>query len=361
MSKIEGSSQSPIRLDVDESDVFEDWNANDWIGCGRVWSDIPDYVQAEKMRLLTVPNHFAELLPAEDNTVNHLLKYQIPLTIEKTDITHDIHLAFNADPPDSSLQITLGQSWLDSNQSVRSTNTNLALPFWVLTFFSAARKARISQKRWQDAINWAHKVNTGTGIRESFLRTLSVTPWSGPIPGVWTDGQLEDLWRLLGDIPLESPLLNAMLTVASLRLKSESSTAVLTTDFSNAITYRATMDGSEAQLSSILSRIHSFNYRKVLVIVHYPEFHWGACLIDLDQRIVRFGDGLHRGLPSIFTQNLLVWLKESFQVDRGEQFEVMNDLPCRRQKTIIHAELLPSMLLSIMSLTKSYERRNKPV
>ncbi|THU96541.1 hypothetical protein K435DRAFT_797224 [Dendrothele bispora CBS 962.96] len=272
------SGITPLDIDNDNITGTGVWNEEEWIQCGQTWSDVPDVVKAERACLCTVPEEFLVLLPKPTNT--HI----IPTWKSLQD-----------------LENSLGQSWFDGTQSIHSTQTDLSLPFWVLTFFGAALKARTNQIRWATSLEWVHnQASLELSMHDSIELvelTLVEIPWCGPIPGVRTDGKIEDLWRLLGDNALDSAVLDAMLKVSALWLEEEDPNSMIkiaTTEFSNAITFRHNMDRMKAYLDKFQRLIQSKRYSRILVVVHYPVYHWGACLIDFEHCIVNFGDGLRR-------------------------------------------------------------------
>lgn len=77
-------------------------------------------------------------------------------------------------------------------------------------------------------------------------------------------------------------------------------------------------------------RDNVWSFSNLLFVAHSPPFHWVACLVDSENKLVWFGDGLCRPPPSDFINGLSKWLQEGF----GFGFTVLEDLQCGMKNDI---------------------------
>ena len=71
-------------------------------------------------------------------------------------------------------------------------------------------------------------------------------------------------------------------------------------------------------------------------MAHSPPFHWVACLVDFENKLVRFGNGLRRPPPAEFINGLSEWLQEGF----GFAFTVLEDLQCGMQNDMYSCPII---------------------
>ncbi|THU80615.1 hypothetical protein K435DRAFT_809733 [Dendrothele bispora CBS 962.96] len=64
----------PVHEDLDEiGPINEAFHDTEWIGCGRIYKDIPSVVATERAKLLQIPDEYTSLLPNPTDSVDKLL------------------------------------------------------------------------------------------------------------------------------------------------------------------------------------------------------------------------------------------------------------------------------------------------
>ncbi|KAJ7120688.1 hypothetical protein C8R43DRAFT_1136631 [Mycena crocata] len=339
-SPFPGGAKQGVSIDLvsDDEAVFD---RGEWIGLGKLFSDVPPYVADACRAVRQISALLMRKLPSPDMLVSEFLTVRLPQIIaEKSRFPRRPSAWFSDDIPNCEpdkvwsiripplsflrdLESAVSQAWLNGAQSiVDPDDKNLRLPLWTIAFYREILTLREAQQRWAESKNWlpgdecwilnhvawnSHHVGTNSGQLD----------WTRLIDDEWLcgeniDGMMYDVETCLS----EYPILAASTIIAYLSFQRE-------------ITKFATrQEPPNRNLKRFLARyVAQIKAGKTTMYfpVHINNNHWIAFKIDFANRTFGYGDSMSRSsAPKTFPfiEHLETWLSAEFP---GEKFTNTGD------------------------------------
>lgn len=144
---------------------------DDWIGCGRVYDDLPETVRASCAAELEVPTEFSVLIPSASLPISALITMHLPaicITMASGTKTNNLFICSPAPPLSfdlvsnltippqeilSALLPLLPQAWLDG-VSLRHPAASVPLPLWVVKLWMVLLPIATARVAWTEAYQW---------------------------------------------------------------------------------------------------------------------------------------------------------------------------------------------------------------
>ncbi|KAJ7255123.1 hypothetical protein B0H12DRAFT_1071051 [Mycena haematopus] len=337
------------------------WNPAEWISANKIYRDVPPVVEAARLDLLKIPPKFTHKLPPKTLSIAQLLEFDLPPVMEHTGTPMDVDsehfsdlvptgeleeiLPFLVVPTHKELGRLLnevGQAWFDGKKSLLTwTNPDIALPFWITTYWGEILDAIEAKERWLAAASWM-RLRGKTGEELVQKRTVedlwNVLGWHGSVRG-FAGVSVQDLASFFSTDFLGSNLVDAMVDLLSVRLKSaggrhSDTTVIANTTFSQFIELLRPGEDGNCVISShpgakkYLDKYGSWFRTGAQTELHFVMYrdpkHWTTCKIDFHDKHIRYGDGLKWERPEDFFLALKSWTAEHFP---DVEFLVTEDLP----------------------------------
>ncbi|KAJ7445401.1 hypothetical protein B0H11DRAFT_1930622 [Mycena galericulata] len=230
-----------------------------------------------------------------------------------------------------------GQAWFDGNTSMCTwLIPEIALPFWVLTYWDEMLNACESQACWLRAEAWINRTEK-TAEEATMKLTIrglwNVLPWHGNLGSI----PVAHLAALFSTNYLGSDIVDALIALLSLRLRlsqdtiSQNSLIVDSTFASMVRMLLPVVDGvalgpiNTSQTGRDKHRVWSMDkdHQYLHLVLYRPPKHWTACRLDFKNHQIQYGDGLHWSRPQEFFDALECWLRQR----DATEFIVTDDLP----------------------------------
>ncbi|KAJ7455071.1 hypothetical protein FB451DRAFT_1184404 [Mycena latifolia] len=194
-----------VLSDNEETQLSTKWDPDKWISCGKIYYDVPPFVDTARRTMLEIPASFAQKLPSKSMSISQLLRCDLPprsdgaenMDIDSdlftpTEPMHDIEdvLPFLALPTRTMLNLMVsmfGQAWFDGQKSIRTwLNPEIAFPFWVLTYWGEMLDVCESKDAWLRAESWMNRAGKTADEKTMNLTVRglwNVLRWHGHLQG----------------------------------------------------------------------------------------------------------------------------------------------------------------------------------
>ncbi|KAJ7291984.1 hypothetical protein C8J57DRAFT_1212398 [Mycena rebaudengoi] len=303
-------SMDVIRNDDEEDlDLAALWDPAHWIACGKRYSDLPPIVEVARRNVVQTPTSIQRLLPPKSISILQLLCFDLPPVVDD-ELAMDIdHETYSDTEPTSDLDIaeilaflalhnrrmlnqivdTFGQAWFDGKKSISvSFNPEVVYPFWVLTYWGTMLDACEARDKWVVAQSWlgrTGKTEEEKAMKQTVLGLWSAAPWGGSLRDLGGLMSL-DLANFFSSDYLSGGIVNAMLTVLSLRLTASGDHTALITNTTFATFIRLLLpivDGvatgsisasGEEYLNKYGRWFQTFDHSHLYLVLYRPESHW---------------------------------------------------------------------------------------
>ncbi|KAJ7055055.1 hypothetical protein C8F01DRAFT_1234841 [Mycena amicta] len=352
---------------IDDDDLkTEDlrWKEDEWIGCQRIWRDIPRSTAIQAERTRRIPPEVEQTLPASLlSPAGFFTTSKLPLFDPDDDDDDDAtNIGFDVAPPTfiptSPLELPLlplktiqrldaqfAQAWFDGKKSIRvrdSAGVIRFMPLWGGTYAARVRAVARIFVVWKLAIYWIYEERNIEEPEESEWRARtinmlsSIPGWEGALPGPDDNFRFENLPELLGENMLHECVVDGLVRDVRRRLIQRDGTTgetlLVGLDFSQFLVERAANElghRGEGELKKYADLLRSPAGPRYLAFpLHSPPFHWAACIIDLREGRIRFGDSLQHARPLVLFSELQKWLKNDVGL---KTLKTSNNLPCGSQ------------------------------
>ena len=354
-------SESPITdLTVDE---FGDIAL--WIGQGKQYHNVPEYVSNELCRRTSALPMATSLLPSPLLPVLHLLDFPIPpITQSLSGISPENIFSYHnathtstecqrlSAPSKGVLQVLracAGQAMLDGKISVKHWDqTDVYLPFDSLGTWALVVEADAAKNAWRTALKWLDQQHRDETIPMQYtprvMKLLGTVPWKDYIKGLGSGLSVTDMAAFLSKEWLSDAHIDGMLKAAVHLRHDILSHMVPRTEivFSDFIThllatpfletspissdYILKAPKSVQKLGSVISE--SSSDIRIATISFSPPGHWACLIIDCQIGTIGWGDSAGRAAPAGLEKRLKAWLGLfAPQI----QFSAPQVLPCARQ------------------------------
>ncbi|KIY61288.1 hypothetical protein CYLTODRAFT_459984 [Cylindrobasidium torrendii FP15055 ss-10] len=354
--------------------------SEDWIGVGRSFDHRNGVVQAAFARHMQVPARLSNSVPTLaispsaaaaafvsghwscvdapfDNVESHaFLDHPPNLDLEVHDIL-EIRV-----PSVHVLQLLhgyAGQAWLDGRQSVRvwhdGQNTWLLCPFWILTAMSNIHQIRLSG--WAEGWAWINRVEITATAAGRILcnlarRYMQLLP-ACVGPADENDLTYQKLALLLGHHDLDGSVLDNLLHISWASLPESRQERII---FANTLFSQSLAEGAHRYPSSLGGQVLRHygallqgtpHCELLLFPINIGNFHWTSGKIDIQARVIHYGDSLlpHGSghPPDPLRPNLVEWLQ---RVLPGGEFVWQTDLQCPTQRDGWNCALITANILA---------------
>ena len=167
----------PLFEDIDKTETTV-FNAAQWIGCGRVYKDVPHYVCDMLTSLRKIPDtEYKTYIPSPHISVEAFINLNLPAQSAEI-ITTRPSDCFSKSPPDEhtykllttrsiplkefldKLENMTGQARFDGNVSIKDPRFNGGrdnLPMSALTYWQQMSKVISMQLKWRRAKEWVRR------------------------------------------------------------------------------------------------------------------------------------------------------------------------------------------------------------
>lgn len=369
---------------IDNSDLLKPnprWNPDEWIGCGKSFQNIPDFVAIEALRTISVPPNIQASLPPKDlNPAEFFAKWSLPHWDTNADSADDVSflgvIGFDATAPSdipsipfeetllplaaiNQLANAFGQAWFDGMLSIRDArkpNHVRYYDFWYLTYARELRAAARSYYSWSSVMDWVsveRDVEEPGEVqwREKALGLLSSIPgWTGDVGCKLFGLTYEDLADVLGENQLTGGVLDALMLEIGQRHKQNtaqgSSIIIAEEFFATCLAAGATAqtDHFGATIVRKYENLLKSSPRpaRLALLVHAPG-HWLACCVNITKGHIQFGDGFRWNPPKELSKGLKQFLERT----TGKSSAVITkDLPCGAQKDVVNCGIIAVNVLA---------------
>ena len=322
--------------------VNEFGDVNTWIGQGKTYHDVPEYVSRELCHRISAPPTVTSLLPSPWLPVIHLLDFPTPQVTQSlkgvdaeavfshNGATHPSSEYLWLPAPSRSILEALlacaGQAMLDGKTSVQHWDErDVFLPFDALGMWDLILEADSSKKAWQGALAWLDQQH-GIPIQHiaRVMKLLGTVPWKDYIKGLGSGLSITEMAAFLSQEWLSGSHIDSMLrAVMYLRHDTLSNitprTEIILTDFVTHIlasplleaspipcNYAKNAPKSVQRLGSVISE-NPLDIR-IAMVSFSPPGHWASLIIDCQARTIGWGDSAGRAAPAGLEQRLKAFL-----------------------------------------------------
>ncbi|KAK7008259.1 hypothetical protein R3P38DRAFT_3591876 [Favolaschia claudopus] len=349
---------------VDDDDLQgnnSQWRPSEWIGCNKMFTNVPDFVAIEAVRMLQIPLEAksslpdSALSPAEFYASNVLPPWDSDIDSEEINTAIEFNATHPSFTPSSPCDIelfpmatlahlsnTFGQAWFDGKISIcdRRSRITRFYPLWTLSFMKQVRAAARSMHLWSQSFAWTMQEHENEEMGESKWRERtiellsSLSGWTGQVGCGLSDLTFEHITQVLGENTLADAVLDALMKDIERRLKGRDGdpgvVAVADTFLPRCIAAGAAripghFGHALVQKYTRLLSTTSPSPGTLAFPVYYPPSHWAACVVDITGHHIQFGDGFRQSAPESLRKELVEWLKEMTQTT---DLVITNDLPC---------------------------------
>lgn len=322
-------SPSTIGSDSDSEPtvlVSAEWSGTEWIGTGKVYRDVPDYVAAACKAARALPASVLAQIPLEALPVAEFISIPLaPILDRHASILKRAAVWFSPDPPNCEdsvvwalksiptlelvrqLESDFSQSWLNGSRSIIDPSDPLRrLPLWCLTLFREILTLHAAQQKWIETAAW---------LPDADRYLLNYVAWNTHHRGA-PEGQL-DWTRLASDEWLSGGIVDEMFRAIKTEVLEHPTLAASTVITGLAFQFYITkfaIYGTEPKsfFDGILAEIQG-GKTQMLFPIHYNDNHWMAFIIDFARRTFGFGDSYFRkSAPEQFISFLEQWLAIKF-------------------------------------------------
>ena len=329
-------------LPITDLTVGEFGDVNIWIGQGRRYQNVPEYVAKELCRRTSALPTETSLLPSPQLPVLHLLDFPTPpVTPSLKDIdaeamfsstiaTHTSSecLQLLAPSPNilKALKSCAGQAMLDGKTSVQHWDKrDVFLPFDALGMWGIILEADAAKNAWRDALAWLDQQhNAPTPYIARVTKLLGTIPWKDYVKGLGSGLSVTEMAVFLSQEWLSDSHIDTMLSAAVYLRRDTLShitphTEIITTDFITHVLaspllgvspipsdYADNAPKSVQRLGSVVSK--SPTYVRIATVTFSPPSHWACLVIDCQARTISWGDSLGRAAPAGLENRLKAWL-----------------------------------------------------
>ena len=296
------SSQVPIDVDPEALSGFE---------C---------LVAAAFLQVTDVPKDVSSQLPAETVPVSVLLESNIPGRLSDTSVIRPAHLSFSLLDPCwtigelfatplpprvwlNTLENNLSQMWSSGKLSIippSSSNPDLRLPLWVVSFWNMAVEAAEQRDKWKAAEEWLLGRIQDPSIREA-RKLLNKIPWGLRLWSLTSHdketrighlaGLLSDEWLSERHIDTISSYLNSR---AWNKPESRPTSLVAGLDLQIYLSAnaRATAETIRAHkgLGTYVEQISDHRYSRVFIPANVGGNHWIVFSVDFEENAFEYGE-----------------------------------------------------------------------
>jgi hypothetical protein len=345
------------------ADEFGDVNL--WIGQGKRYHDVPEYVSKELCRRTSALPAETSLLPSPSLPVLNLLDFPTPpITLslhgakpEEVFSNHAsthtssecLHLPAPSHGILKSLTACAGQAMLDGRISVQHwDHSGIFLPFNALGIWALIIEADTAKNAWRDALTWFDQQHCNGTIPTPYIprvmKLLGALPWKDHIKGLSSWLNITDMATFLSQDWLSDAHVDSMLG-AAMHLRRDTlshmvpRTELILSDFVTHILasplletspipsdYAEKAPKSVQRLGSIISECSSAI--RVTTVSFSPPGHWACLIVDFQTRTIGWGDSAGRAAPASLEKRLKTWLGLfSPQI----KFSALQALPCAEQ------------------------------
>ncbi|KAF8197121.1 hypothetical protein BJ912DRAFT_923213 [Pholiota molesta] len=335
---------------------------DDWIGKGKTYKNVPDFVAQELLQRLAIPDSIEALLPSSMLSVRQLLAIPIPPQIQPppgisplacfSETAPNVNLSdlpHTPIPPNIfviQLRRVAGQAMLDGQRSIKDwSRADVYLPFSVISIWSSLLQAVVSKIAWQNAEAWLAKQKECLSAVPTLIPRinyiLASTSWKGRVTSLGSFVDITDMALFLSPQMLSESHIDAMLSRLRIRIQeslpSPQSIVIALTDFTQSLTAIPSYEnpypiGATTSLTRVAS--HFLNDPTVhdLWAVAYSEpVHFGALHIQKTSKNkleINWGDSIQRSQPKGMTQGLETWVTHHAP---GSTMKLSEDLECTSQ------------------------------
>ncbi|KAJ7437476.1 hypothetical protein B0H11DRAFT_2255351 [Mycena galericulata] len=348
-------------IDSDDENNAAEWNPTYWIAQGRIYENVPAYVEAARHQILQLPASIRSLLPSKSISIAQLLLLELPPIAPSDDpMDPGLQIYTTAEPTENIQEVLpylalpsrtmlhqmvgeFGQAWLDGKKSLRTWfNPDVAYPLWALTYWQEMLDISDAKDTWLHAESWLS--STGRTPEEAELKLQvrgiwSVAGWHANLAGFSTLSTVA-LAELFSDNYLDSRIVDAMLTLLALRARiAGEESLIIQTSFSDYIRLLppivdgvatgpiTAMAGGQKYLKKYGDWFQLPEHKRLHTVLYRPPKHWTATSIHFDCQTIQYGDGLKWNRPEDFFTGLQAWIHDY----HGAEFTLTDDLPCARQ------------------------------
>ncbi|KAF8993134.1 hypothetical protein BDQ17DRAFT_1331884 [Cyathus striatus] len=307
-----------------------------WIGSGKVYRNVPDFVSDELLRrtkLANVPG--AVLIPAHTASPIDLVQISLQDISEEFQLkpaaerflsniaSHPLSILNELPIPSATylnqLNAASGQAMLDNKLSIEivgiRNGQHVLVPFEALGYWSYLSKAIEAQRRWKQALIWlkGHELQSPSfaTLAQAVFSLLSQVFWIDSIAGISSSIMMTDLADFLSDNWLSDGHIDTMLLQLEIRIKKHPDlcnqhiigcTSLAQSLSSNCFTDMK--DDSILYLSTANYFLRTYGAKlaeskdKPLWFIAFSlPGHWIAGKIDPVENIIYWGDSLNKNIP----------------------------------------------------------------
>ncbi|KAJ7191259.1 hypothetical protein GGX14DRAFT_579109 [Mycena pura] len=362
--------------DMENTDIEAPWPANEWIGCGKKYENVPRRIALRAQLTRQIPHNIESTLPPPLlSPAAFFADFRVPkFNAKEDDAEDDPSIDFDATEPSfipaSPLDLPLlpsatirrldscfGQAWFDGQKSIRwrdRTGLERFVPLWGGTYAARVRVIARVYKLWESAIFWLceeHAVEEPDEAqwREQTIKMLSSIPgWEGTAPGPDVNFRFESLTELLGDRFTSDCIVDALARDIQRRLAlrdgEKSDVLLVGLDFTQYILHAGELGRrGHADLKKYSDLLRSPSHPRHLAFpLHSPPVHWATCIVNLSRGDIRFGDSLNRAHPAVLMSQLQKWLQKDIGLPK---VQILNDLPCGKQRDSVNCGIIAANTL----------------
>jgi hypothetical protein len=331
-----------LHVPITDLTVNEFGDANLWIGQGKRYCNVPEYVSKELCRRTSALPTVTSILPSPLLPVIHLLDFptpQITPSLKGIDAeaifshnvaTHASSACLQLPAPSRSileaLRACAGQAMLDGKTSVQHWDKrDVFIPFDALGTWDIILEADTAKKAWRDALTW---LDYQDEIPKQYIaritKLLGTVPWKDNIKGLGSGLSITEMAVFLSQEWLSDSHIDSMLrAVMYLRRDTLSQitphTEIILTNFITHILASPLLEASPIpgdyakkapklvqKLGSAISE--SPSDIRIATISFSPPGHWACLIIDYRARTISWGDSAGRAAPAGLEKRLKAWL-----------------------------------------------------
>lgn len=349
-------------LPITDLTVSEIGDVNVWIGQGKRYQNVPEYVAKELCRRTSALPTGTSLLPSPRLPVLHLLDFPTPpitpllqgidaeAMFSHTRATHTSSECVQLLAPSPSilkaLRACAGQAMLDGKTSVQHWDKrDVFLPFDALGMWGLILEADAAKNTWRDALTWLDQQHdTPTQDIARVMKLLGTIPWKDYVRGLGSGLSITEMAIFLSRKWLSDSHIDSMLSAAMYLRRDTLShisphTEIVMTDFITHILASPLLEASPIppdyannapksvqRLGLVISKNPS-NIR-IATVSFSPPGHWACLVIDCRARTIGWGDSAKRAAPAGLENRLKAWL--GFFSPQIE-FSTLQELHCAHQ------------------------------
>ncbi|KZS87821.1 hypothetical protein SISNIDRAFT_490784 [Sistotremastrum niveocremeum HHB9708] len=319
-----------------------------WLGQGKIFADIPEYVKDLYTQDFVIPIQlYNQLLPPPALNVIDALKFDMPKRANAFSLKIDPSLWSTEEPTVTithplflshiipsfhglqSLHEASRQAWLDGTRSIKIPGHAGRYPLFLITLYREASRVLDIISEWQISQRWITAVPDGTEGKEEVMRLLDCTGWANDVETLGRLQTTSSLYQILSQEWFDDIIMTAGL--AYIQSHCAKPKNFLSIEFSNGLHIleaetwppekyetdkRAPIKYLRDQGQKLKKLAESEVKDDFWFFLHIDNTHWVAASFNPHSCTLSISDSRSRAIPAKIQRGMNKWVSFHFKSKR---------------------------------------------